>query len=206
MARWRPDSPGRLQQAALALFAERGYEHTTVAEIAARAGVTERTFFRHYADKREVLFDGAGHMQELVVTAVADADPAAGPIDAAVAGLAAAAEVLEQRRAFARQRQAIIEANTELREREVLKLTSWARAIAETLRERGVAEPAASLAGEVAIAVFRIAFERWVLNGEERPLLEVLDQSLAELGDLASGLETQTRPAKLRSAHFTASR
>src|SRR5580704_9384505 len=109
MARWRPDSPGRLQEAALALFAERGYENTTVAEIAARAGVTERTFFRHYADKREVLFDGAGHMQELVVSAVADADDSAGAIEAAVAGLAAAAEVLEQRRPFARQRQAIIE-------------------------------------------------------------------------------------------------
>jgi AcrR family transcriptional regulator len=201
MARWRPDSPGRLQEAALALFAERGYENTTVAEIAARAGVTERTFFRHYADKREVLFDGAGHMQELVVSAVADADDSAGAIEAAVAGLAAAAEVLEQRRAFARRRQAIIDANTELREREVLKLTSWARAIAATLRERGVAEPAASLAGEVAVAVFRIAFERWVADGEKRALVDVLRESLGELGNIAAGLDVQRSP----SAHLAAS-
>jgi AcrR family transcriptional regulator len=202
VARWKPDSPGRLQQAALALFGERGYEHTTVAQIAARAGVTERTFFRHYADKREVLFDAAGRMQELLVSAVVEAEPSAGAFAAAIAGVQAAAEVLETRRGFARQRQMVIAANAELREREALKLTAWAGAIDDALQGRGVPAPAASLAGEVAVGVFRIAFEAWVSDGEERALVEIMHESLAQLEDLLA----QTSPAKLRSAHLTASR
>jgi AcrR family transcriptional regulator len=85
--RWQPDSQARLEQAALALYGERGFENTTVAEIAARAGLTERTFFRYFADKREVLFSGAGALQELLVTSVADAPPEAAPIDAVIMAL-----------------------------------------------------------------------------------------------------------------------
>src|ERR1700731_4121568 len=84
MARWEPDSRGRLEQAALALYGERGFEQTTGAEIAARAGLTERTFFRHFADKREVLF-GGGELQELLVSAVAGAPDSAAPMDAVAA-------------------------------------------------------------------------------------------------------------------------
>ncbi len=181
MARWKPDSPGRLEQAALALFGERGYDNTTVAEIAAHAGVTERTFFRHYADKREVLFGGAGVMKKLLVSTVAGAPDSAGPIEAAAAGLEAMAEVLQGRQAFARQRQAVIAANTELREREVVKLTSWAGALAETLRARGVSEPAASLTGELAMAVFRVAFERWVDPASQHDLAHFIGESLDEV-------------------------
>ena len=83
MGRWEPDSRGRLEQAALALYSERGFDNTTVAEIAARAGVTERTFFRYFADKREVLFSGAGTLQELLVNAVVRAPDSVAPIDAA---------------------------------------------------------------------------------------------------------------------------
>src|SRR6202012_1395431 len=86
MARWKPDSRGRLEQAALALYAERGFANTTVAEIAARAGLTERTFFRYFADKREVLFGGAGALQELLVESVTAAPPDAAPL--ATIGLA----------------------------------------------------------------------------------------------------------------------
>src|SRR3982075_1110368 len=101
MARWEPDSRGRLEQAALALFGERGFENTTVAEIAARAGLTERTFFRYFADKREVLFWGAGALQELLVSSVASAPGSAPPIDAVAAALEAAAALLQERREFA---------------------------------------------------------------------------------------------------------
>ena len=101
MTRWKPDSRGRLEQAALALFGERGFEKTTVAEIAARAGLTERTFFRYFADKREVLFSGAGTLQEVLVSAVASAPDSAAPIDAVAAGLEAAGAALQERRAFA---------------------------------------------------------------------------------------------------------
>ena len=135
--RWEPDSRGRLERAALELYGERGFENTTVAEIAARAGVTERTFFRHYSDKREVLFWGAGALQELLVNAVADA-PAAGTAHRAVAAaLESAGAVLQQRREYARQRQTVIAANAELRERELIKLASLAAAIAGTLRGAG---------------------------------------------------------------------
>ena len=167
MARWEPDSRGRLEQAALALYGERGFENTTVAEIAARAGLTERTFFRHFADKREVLFWGAGALQELLVTAVADAPDAAAPIDAVAAALDAAGALLEERRESARQRQAVIAASAELRERELIKLASLASALADALRRRGVKDPAATLSAEAGIAVFRVAFERWV-DGRNR--------------------------------------
>ena len=181
MTRWEPNGRGRLEEAALSLYAERGFENTTVAEIAARAGLTERTFFRHYADKREVLFGGAEMLQEVFVRAVADAPASAAPLDAVAAALAAAGAVLQDRRAFALRRQAIISANTDLQERELIKLASLSAAIAATLRERGVAEPAASLSAEAGIAVFRIGFERWVAAGNERELPELLQDSMAEL-------------------------
>src|ERR1700731_1224232 len=130
MARWEPDSRGRLEQAALALYGERGFENTTVAEIAERAGLTERTFFRYFADKREVLFWGAGTLQEFLVSAVASEPDSAAPIDAVAAALEAAGTLLQERREFARQRQAVIAANTELQERELIKLASLSAALA----------------------------------------------------------------------------
>lgn len=181
MGRWEPDARGRLAQAALALFAEQGFENTTVAEIAERAGLTERTFFRHFSDKREVLFAGGGEFEERVVSAIASALDSLAPIDAVAEGLDAAAHLLEERRAFARQRQAIIAANAELRERELIKLASLSAAIADTLRGRGLADPAASLTAEVAIAVFRIAFDRWIGESNAQPLPEIMRESLAEL-------------------------
>src|SRR3954462_35146 len=98
MVRWETDSRGRLEQAALALYAERGFENTTVAEIAARAGLTERTFFRHFADKREVLFSGSSALRALLVGAVVSAPDTAAPIDAVAAALDAAGAVLQERR------------------------------------------------------------------------------------------------------------
>jgi AcrR family transcriptional regulator len=193
MVRWEPDSRGRLEQAALELFAERGFEQTTVAEIAAREGLTERTFFRHFADKREVLFEGGGALLDVLVNAVRSAPESAAPIDAIAAALQAAAAVLQERREFASQRQRIIAANPELRERELIKLASFASALAETLRERGVADPAASLTAEAGMAVFRIAFERWVCEAEERDLHELIRESLNELGALTA--EDRRSPA-----------
>jgi AcrR family transcriptional regulator len=187
MTRWEPNGRGRLELAALALYGERGFENTTVAEIAARAGLTERTFFRHFADKREVLFSGADALQELLVSNVAAAPDSIGPIDAVGAALEAAGALLEQRREYARQRAAIIAANTELRERELIKLASLASAIADALRRRGVSDPAASLSAEAGIAVFRIAFERWVQETNQRDLPELIRDSLDELKAVTAG-------------------
>jgi AcrR family transcriptional regulator len=181
MGRWEPDSRGRLERAALELYSERGYEKTTVAEIAERAGLTERTFFRHYADKREVLFGGGGEFQDLIVTAIANAPASLAPIDTVAAGLDAAAAMLQERREFSRRRQAIIAANAELRERELIKLASLSAAIADTLRRRGLADPAASLTAEVAVAVFRVAFERWHHETDDREFPEIMRESLDEL-------------------------
>ncbi|MGH4031698.1 TetR/AcrR family transcriptional regulator [Actinomycetota bacterium Odt1-20B] len=164
MGRWQPDARGRLATAAMELYSERGYDQTTVAEIAKRAGLTERTFFRHYADKREVLFGGAGELQQLFTDAVSEAPPSAPPIDAVATGLEALADSFKGRRDFARQRQAVITSNAELQERELIKLASMSTALAEALRGRGVGEPAASLAAEAGVAVFKVGFERWIAD------------------------------------------
>jgi AcrR family transcriptional regulator len=187
MTRWEPDSRGRLEQAALALFGERGFENTTVAEIAARAGLTERTFFRHFADKREVLFSGSARLQELLVSAVARAPDSAAPIDAVAAALEAAGALLQERREFARQRQTVIAANAELQERELIKLASLAAALAGALRRRGLPGPAASLTAEAGIAVFRVAFERWVNESNQPDLPQLIRESLDELKAVTAG-------------------
>ena len=187
MGRWEPNARGRLEEAALELYRERGFEQTTVAEIAQRAGLTERTFFRYFTDKREVLFGGQSTLNELFVRSVAEAPPSASPLDAVAAALEATAGLLESRRALARQRQAVIAANADLQERELLKLASLASALAGALRQRGVAEPAASLAAEAGIAVFRVAFERWIDDDRGRPLAELMRASLDELKALTAG-------------------
>ncbi len=187
MGRWEPNARGRLEQAAMELYGERGFDQTTAAEIAKRAGLTERTFFRHFADKREVLFSGAGSLQDLLVRTVAGAPDSAAPLDAVAASLEAAGALLQERREFARQRQRIIAANRELQERELIKLASLASAIADTLRRRGVTEPAASLTAEAGIAVFRIAFERWVDDANEEDLPRLVRESLDELKAVTAG-------------------
>ncbi len=187
MGRWEPNARGRLEQAALQLYVERGFEQTTVAEIARQAGLTERTFFRHFADKREVLFWGAGALQELVVRAVASAPASAAPIDAVAAALGAAGAALQERRDGARQRHAVIAANVELQERELKKLAALAAAMAEALRQRGVPEPSASLAAEAGIAVFRIAFARWINEADSRDFSQVIRESLDELTAVIAG-------------------
>jgi AcrR family transcriptional regulator len=187
MARWEPGSRGRLEQAAFALYGERGFDNTTVAEIAKRAGVTERTFFRHFADKREVLFAGSAALQDLLASTVVDAPASVAPIDAVAAAIEAAGAQIEERADRARQRQGIIAANADLRERELIKLASLAAALADALRQRGVAEPAASLTAEAGIAVFRIAVERWVQDGGERSLSELVRDSFSQLRAVTAG-------------------
>src|SRR5271165_3407449 len=128
MSRWEPDAAGRLARAAMDLYLERGFEETTVAEIAKRAGLTERTFFRHFADKREVLFAGAAVLQEHLVGVVHEAPPGLAPVDAAISGVTAGGALIQERRDFARQRYEIIAANAELQERELIKMASLSAA------------------------------------------------------------------------------
>ena len=186
MARWEPDAQGRFRAAAMVLFVERGYEHTTVADIAGHAGLTARTFFRHFADKREVLFNGSDRLQLAMVDALLKAPARASAVGAVAAALEASAVFLGDNRAFARQRSAVVAANAELHERELIKLATLSAALAEGLRSRGVGEPDASLAAEAGIAVFRVAFGLWVGKLERRSLGEIMHTLLGRLKVLAS--------------------
>ena len=176
------------------LYVERGFDETTVAEIAKRAGLTERTFFRHFADKREVLFAGAAMLQDLFVEAVGDAAADLSPVDAAIAGVVAGGALIQERPEFARQRYGIIAANAELQERELIKLAALSGALAGALRRRGVPDHAASLAAEVAITVFRVAFERWVTDPVRLDLPQLMRESLDELRTVTADSGTR-RPA-----------
>ncbi|MFJ5774665.1 TetR family transcriptional regulator [Streptomyces sp. NPDC093094] len=186
MARWEPNARGRLEQAALELYSERGFDATTVKEIAQRAGLTERTFFRHFADKREVLFP-ANALQEAVVAALTDVPDDTAPLDAVSAALQSTAEGFQERRDTVRRRQAVITAHAELQERELIKLASVAAALADALRLRGVAEPHASLAAEAGVAVFKTAFQRWVDESGPADLPQFVRDTFEALGTMVPG-------------------
>lgn len=187
MVRWEPDARGRLEKAALELYLERGFDNTTVAEIAERAGLTERTFFRYFADKREVLFSGSLALQELLISSAVNAPDSASPMEAVADALEAAGALLQQRGQAAKNRQKVIVSNTELRERELIKMASWASALSDALRQRGVPDPAAALTAEAAIAVFRVAFERWVQEPTKRDLPRIIRESFDELRAVTAG-------------------
>lgn len=180
MARWEPNAGGRLQEAALELFAERGYEGTTVEDIATRAGVTKRTFFRHFADKREVLFPGDA-FQVFVLDALAETPADAPPLEALASTFDAVGESFRERRAFSSRRWAVIAASAELRERELVKLADLTAALAAALRDRGIAEPAATLSAETAMVAFRTAFDRWASHDDGRDLGPLIREDLAAL-------------------------
>lgn len=143
------------------LFQERGYARTTVEDIAARAGLTERTFFRYFTDKREVLFSGSAALEGLIVERIGAAPASVAPLAAVTAALDALTPWFQSRRAHARKRRAVIAAHAELGERELIKLSTLATAIAASLRHRGLAAPTAALVAETGIAIFKNAFERW---------------------------------------------
>ncbi|HEV3060756.1 MAG TPA: TetR family transcriptional regulator [Vicinamibacterales bacterium] len=193
MGRWEPNARGRLAEAAMELFQELGYARTTVEGIAARAGLTERTFFRYFADKREVLFSGSADLEKFIVEIVGRAPKTMAPLDAVAAALEATAPRFEERRGYARKRRAVIAAHAELRERELIKLASLAVAIAASLRKRGVPAPTAALAAEAGIAVFRNAFERWVDDKQHRPLPGHIQAALKELRAVTAGTATLRR-------------
>ena len=185
MARWEPDARTRLRRAALELYAERGFEQTTVAEIAERAGVTERTFFRHFADKREVLFvDSAQHVQTLK-DVIAAAPSSVGPIDAVVEAVIEASSSFEYE--ISQPRSVVIAATPMLQERELLKLASWGAVAADALRKRGVPDPTAELAAQAAIAVFRTGFDQWTSGDGSTTLAHHIRAAHADLKAALSG-------------------
>ena len=184
MGRWKNDARTRLQGAALELYALRGFEQTTVADIAARAGLTERSYFRHFADKREVLFAGGEVLLALLVQRLSVRPPEQEPLVAVV-------EMFEKLEFFSlvgrpssRQRQKIIEANAGLQERELMKLAALAAALSQELQRQGVAFPAASLAAETGMLVFRAVFGRWLDDPGESEFGTFVRAVLAELREM----------------------
>lgn len=181
MTRWEPDAAGRLLKAAIDLFDEQGYEATTVAEIAERAGLTKRTFFRYFSDKREVLFGGSDEFERTWLDGIAAAPENADAMAAVAAAYGPVTELFADRHPFASVRARIIAANADLQERELIKLNKLAEAIKNTLLQRGVSENEAILAAHAGVTVFRVAFGRWVRQDDATMLRQMLDESLAEL-------------------------
>ena len=188
MPRWQPGARERLQATTLELFAEQGFEATTVAEIASRAGLTERTFFRHFADKREVLFAGQDVFEGMFVDHITAAPPDDAPFTVVTRAVKAVATDFfpPARRLYSRQRQTIIDANPGLQERELLKLAGLTTAMADALQKRGTPEPMAKLSAECGVTVFRVAFSRWVDGSEGDDMAAIVDDVLADLRTLTA--------------------
>ena len=193
MGRWEPNARGRLERAALALFVEHGYDATTVAQIADRAGLTKSTFFRHFADKREVLFGGQDMLTELFSDAVRTAPPSATTAGCLAAALeSAAAAFTRDRHDLAPQRRAVIAANSELQERELLKRARLASAMAEALRVRGADDTTARLAAEMGVLAFSTAYARWAAPDNRQPFTQIAHAALRDLQARATTLGTDT--------------
>ncbi len=186
MSRWQPNTRERLTGAAIELYCERGFDQTTVAEIAERAGLTERTFFRYFADKREVLFAGQDRLLELYRSAIAAGPADATPLELAEAAVLAVVPVFEGLRDFGRRRYAVIAAHPELQERELLKRAAMAATMAAALRERGVAEPAASLAAEAGAIAFKTAYLGWVTGPGAPDLAGLIRAAFGQLQAMAA--------------------
>ena len=170
----------RLQQAALELFRERGYDGTTAAEIAARVGVTERTFFRYFPDKRETLFGGEAVLRPALTEAVAHAPDGSEPLDALFHAFRSVLPLLEANRSFAEPRQAVVSSTPALHERELAKHEVLADALADALRARGVDEQSALLAARTGMAAFTHATITW-LESPKPGLAERLDLVFQDL-------------------------
>jgi AcrR family transcriptional regulator len=179
VARWEPDAYGRLRDAAIALFDEQGFEKTTVAQIAERAGLNRRTFFHHFADKREVVFAGQEESAGLIAAEIRARPAAEDPLHAAVAGLRhTAGTTYEQFRDGATVLGRVIAASPELQERELVKRAALAATIAAALRDRGASAAAAEVSAWAAVAVFFVARNRWNQPGNRQTLAALIDATL----------------------------
>jgi len=194
MARWEPDARQRLERAALELFAERGYDDVTVPEITARAGLTTRTFFRHFTDKREVLFADADQMPRLAAQLVRDAPPELAPLELVQRGLPMLASTFEGRLEQLKQRKAIVNSNDGLRERELRKMERLVDAIAEAFRIRGIDDLTAAVVAETAVGVVKVSLRRWIESDGREPLRALMTDSLVRISDTFGQLDHRQDP------------
>jgi AcrR family transcriptional regulator len=195
VGRWEPGARERLVLAAVDLFSEQGYDETTVAQIAERAGVTRSTFFRHFPDKREVLVAGQAAISALLADGIREAPEGSAPLDAVAAGLRLAATAYgPMSRAIAPRLEAVVAASDELRQRSAQKSVGLAAAMEAALRDRGVAEVAARLAAELGVLAHHRAFERWAAepDASTAAMADYAVEALAELREAAAGLAAPT--------------
>ncbi|MFF5081468.1 TetR/AcrR family transcriptional regulator [Actinoplanes sp. NPDC000266] len=189
MARWEPNARERLAASALDLFVERGYEGTTAAEIATRAGLAKSTFFRHFTDKREVLFAGGELLSEAFVTAIGSCPPGTAPLKLVEAALGAAAHPFNaDRRDWVVKRQTVIAANTELLERELLKQAAMTEAMTTALQARGLSPREAAVTAGLGTLAFRAAFARWIAPSNDRDFTDLAHEELTATAEVAATL------------------
>jgi len=181
MTRWQPDARERLERAALQLFTEQGFAATTVPEIAARAGLTTRTFFRYFADKREVLFAG-NEMPEYATRLMADAPPGLDPLTQILHGLRVVAQSrFDGRKEEMRQWRAIIATDEGLQERDLHKRSALAAAVRDGLLLRGLAPTAAAVLGDTCVTLLHVALDEWLAHDDDRMLFEIVLSTLDSL-------------------------
>jgi AcrR family transcriptional regulator len=183
VGRWQPDSEARLVRAAIELFSSQGYEATSIAAIAKRAGLSPSTFFRYFHDKREILFSGQNSFAEMFAGAISEAPVRATALEAVAYALTALGERVFERdtRDLARLRQSAIASSPDLLERELLKRASLSASIASALRERGLEEPSATLVAEIGLLAFRTALTEWSKLDDERTFAQLAESTLARL-------------------------
>ena len=187
MSRWDPDAKGRLAAAARDLFVEKGFDETTVVDIATRAGLTERTFFRHFVDKREVLFAG-DLMVDRMTAMFGDVPPDVPPIEFVALAIDDACDAISSNPEWSRQRARIVAEHPDLHERELAKMSMLASVLTAGLRERGVAPTVAAVAAEAGVLALRVGYERWAAGPRSKHLAPTVRVVLAELRDVTSEL------------------
>ena len=183
VARWEPGAGGRLTDAALELFAEHGFRNVTVADVASYAGVTERTFYRHFATKEDVLFSDSEEILTLLLNAI-DATPESSPAaDALRNATGALAAAFQGERAHHRRRVKVVASDPQLVERDLLKQQAWSETIAARLRARGTSAVRATVLATAVTAAFRAAYAQWATDRAARPLVDRVDAAIADLAD-----------------------
>lgn len=188
MARWEPGARERLEQAALELFGEQGFAETTVPQITARAGLTTRTFFRHFADKREVLFAGEDDVPQLIAGYLTQAPADETPMQLIARGLPVMATTLfDGRRDQLRNRHAVVAEDDGLRERDLRKRAALSDQLRTGFEARGVDELSATLAAELAVTVMHTSLARWLARDDDRALAAIVTETLTALRTLAAG-------------------
>jgi AcrR family transcriptional regulator len=188
VGRWQPDARERLERAAIELFAQQGFAATTVPQITARAGLTTRTFFRHFADKREVLF-GGDEIPALAARLMAQAPLTLDPMTLIVGGLKTVAETrFEGRRKDLRERRDIIRSDEGLLERDLRKRAALGQAIRDGFIRRGVGTTTAALLAETSVILLQVSLEEWLDQDGDRALFDVILETVTSLQTAVASL------------------